>query len=69
MKPSTYIPFWQRVHRIIRNVTSNVAFVWSPNVVDGLFGQIATPGSLDYTLQDTNGDGTVNALDGKHGES
>ncbi|TPX33036.1 mannan endo-1,4-beta-mannosidase [Synchytrium microbalum] len=64
-KPSLYIPFFRKIVIAVRKVAPLVAFVWSPTVrgLESFPAQNAVPGTLDFTLQDTNNDGVVNSFD------
>ncbi|KAJ3365534.1 hypothetical protein GGF31_008499 [Allomyces arbusculus] len=65
-QPDKYKSTWIRFAKAVRAKAPSTTLVWAPNAPlgypwSGSFG--AKPGSADYRAMDTNGDGTVNALD------
>ncbi|KAJ3352054.1 hypothetical protein GGF32_003990 [Allomyces javanicus] len=65
-QPDKYKSTWVRFAKAVRAKAPSTTLVWAPNAPlgypwSGSFG--AKPGSADYRAMDTNGDGSVNALD------
>ncbi|KAK9786491.1 hypothetical protein WJX73_000886 [Symbiochloris irregularis] len=72
-QPTQYVQTYQFVARALNEMTCGVAMVWAPNAAKGYpwreangvspTGWGAAPGSADWAVMDTNGDGTVNQMD------
>ncbi|TPX37207.1 mannan endo-1,4-beta-mannosidase [Synchytrium microbalum] len=67
-QPAAYKAAFRAIYYAVNNVTSDVAFVWSPNLQGGYpypggTYPLPTAGSADFKTLDTNNDGNITGLD------